>query len=187
MVIWKYQGDTAITVRGPETQASAAFSSSDAEFLGIQFKLGTFMPHLPVKSLVNAEAILPEANSKSFWLHSAAWEFPNFNNVDTFVERLVREGLLMRDPAVEAALNGQPIDLSVRTLQYRFLQSTGLTYNTIRQIERARHAMTLLQQGVPILDTVFEAGYFDQPHMTRALKQYVGQTPAQIARLDQFA
>jgi AraC-like DNA-binding protein len=29
-------------------------------------------------------------------------------------------------------------------------------------------------------DVVYEAGYFDQPHLTRALKHFIGQTPAQI-------
>jgi methylphosphotriester-DNA--protein-cysteine methyltransferase len=64
----------------------------------------------------------------------------------------------------------------------RFLTATGLTPGTIRQIERARHALTLLRQGRPILDVVFEAGYFDQPHLTRSLRQFMGRTPAQIAR-----
>jgi len=27
---------------------------------------------------------------------------------------------------------------------------------------------------------VYEAGYFDQPHLTRALKHFIGLTPAQI-------
>ena len=43
----------------------------------------------------------------------------------------------------------------------------------------------LLRQGVPILDTVHEAGYFDQPHLTRALKTLVGATPAEISRQTQ--
>jgi AraC-like DNA-binding protein len=44
--------------------------------------------------------------------------------------------------------------------------------------------MMLLEQGVSILDTVEQAGYFDQPHLTRSLKRYVGYTPAQILRLE---
>jgi methylphosphotriester-DNA--protein-cysteine methyltransferase len=48
------------------------------------------------------------------------------------------------------------------------------------QIERARYATTLLKQGVSILDSVELAGYADQPHLTRSLKRYIGQTPAQI-------
>jgi Transcriptional regulator containing an amidase domain and an AraC-type DNA-binding HTH domain len=31
-----------------------------------------------------------------------------------------------------------------------------------------------------ILDVVYEAGYYDQPHLTRSLKYFIGQTPAQI-------
>ena len=62
------------------------------------------------------------------------------------------------------------------------LRATGQTQKHIRHYERAQRAAALLRQGVPILDTVFEAGYFDQPHMTRALKQFVGYTPAQINR-----
>lgn len=51
----------------------------------------------------------------------------------------------------------------------------------MRQIERARYATTLLQQGLSIPDVVYDAGYFDQPHLTRSLKRYIGQTPAQLA------
>ena len=60
-----------------------------------------------------------------------------------------------------------------------------MTHSTIRQIERARHAANLLKQGVSILDTVPEAGYFDQAHLTRSLKYLIGQTPAQIIRGDE--
>jgi AraC-like DNA-binding protein len=50
----------------------------------------------------------------------------------------------------------------------------------VRQIECARYATLLLRQGLPILDVVYEAGYFDQPHLTRSLKHFIGQTPTQI-------
>lgn len=70
--------------------------------------------------------------------------------------------------------------MSLRTVQYRILRSTGLSQRTIRQIERARYAAILLKQGVSILDTVYEAGYSDQPHLTRSLKHFIGHTPAEI-------
>jgi methylphosphotriester-DNA--protein-cysteine methyltransferase len=50
-------------------------------------------------------------------------------------------------------------------------------------MKRAHHAQDLLEQGVSILDTVDEAGYFDQPHLTRSLKQFIGYTPAQLISL----
>ena len=182
MVIITFNGKTTITVRGPETKASQADFPADAEFVGITFKLGTFMPHLSLKTLLDRQdATLPEASSNSFWLHGSAWELPTFENADVFVERLIRQGILVRDPVVEAAIQGHPPDMSIRSLQYRFLQATGLTHKTIQQIERARFAVSLLERGTPILDTAFELGYFDQAHLTNSLKRFIGKTPAQIA------
>jgi AraC-like DNA-binding protein len=182
MVVTKYGGRTTLTVRGPETTATPTDCQwTGAEFFGIIFKLGAFMPHLPPGSVMDLrDANLPEATSQSFWLHGSAWQYPDYENADTFVDRLVRGSLLARAPIVEAALQGHLKDMTSRTAQRHFLHATGLTHTTIRQIERARHATILLQEGASILDTVFEAGYFDQPHLTRSLKHLVGQTPSQI-------
>jgi hypothetical protein len=187
MVITRWQGKTTITMRGPETKASQAPIPDDAEFFGIVFKLGTFMPHLPVNELVNSGITLPESVGASFTLHGSSWQMPTFDNADTFVQRLVRSGLLVRDPVVESVLQGRTPDFSVRSVQRRFLRSTGLTYNAIRQIERANHALNLLQRGVSILDAVHEAGYADQPHLTRSLKLLMGRTPAQIIAASKYA
>ncbi|MGH8246026.1 MAG: helix-turn-helix domain-containing protein, partial [Gammaproteobacteria bacterium] len=92
-------------------------------------------------------------------------------------------GLLVSDPVVNAALQDQLPEMPSRTVRHRFLRATGLTQSYIRQVKRAQHAAALLEQGLSILDTVHEAGYFDQPHLTRSLRQFVGRTPAQIIRM----
>ncbi|MBI4779765.1 MAG: helix-turn-helix transcriptional regulator [Oscillatoriophycideae cyanobacterium NC_groundwater_1537_Pr4_S-0.65um_50_18] len=181
IVVTRQDGKTTLTLRGPETKATPAPCPANAEFLGIQFKLGTFMPHLPVSSLVDSAATLPEATSQSFWLHHSAWQFPSYDNADTFVDQLVREGLLVREPIVDAALRGQLQGRSLRSVQRHFIQATGLTHCTIQQIERARQAADLLEQGVSILDTAEQTGYADQSHLTRSLKRFIGQTPAQMS------
>lgn len=184
MVVVTYNGETNLTLRGPATKAALADCPANAEFLGITFKLGTFIPHLPTSHRLDGnDVILPEASRKSFWLNSSTWQLPSYDNADTFVGRLMREGLLVHDPVVDAVLQGQPPALTLRSIQYRFLQATGLTHSVVRQIERAQHAAELLRQGVSILDTVHASGYFDQPHLTRSLKRFLGQTPAQIARV----
>jgi AraC-like DNA-binding protein len=181
MVVTRYRGRSILTVRGPETKATPAYLLADAEWFGIQFKPGTLMPHLTPQMVMDRRDVnLPEANSQSFWLYGSAWQFPDFENAETFVERLARECLLLHDPVVGAALHGQPLMASLRTVQRRFLQATGLTQGTVCQIERARYATTLLKQGTSILDTVHLAGFADQPHLTRSLKHLIGQTPAQI-------
>lgn len=182
MVVSKIQDKLYFTVRGPEIRATPAFHPENAEFIGIEFKPGTFMHKLPAAMIMDRhDANLPQASSKSFWLNGSAWEFPNYENTDTFVDWLARDGLLRHDPLVGSVLEGRPVELSLRTVQRRFLQTTGMTYNTVRAIERARYATMLLKDGVSILDTVDLAGYADQPHLTRAVKYFIGQTPAQIA------
>src|SRR5579859_5828278 len=184
IVVTRQMGKVFLTVRGPETQAMPMPVPEEAEFFGIVFRLGTFMPQLPASNLVDGQINLPEATSKSFWLNGSAWQFPDYDNADTFIERLVREGLLVREPIVDAALQGQLNEISLRSVQRRFLRATGLTHSAIRQIERAQRALALLEQGVSILDTVDQAGYADQAHLTRSLRRLMGQTPAQILRVN---
>jgi AraC-like DNA-binding protein len=186
IVVTRLRGKTTITVRGPETKATTAIVPAEGEFFGIVFKLGTFMPALLPKNLMDRrDAHLPVAGSGSFWMDSSVWEIPDFENADTFVERLVREGLLAHDPVVEAVLQGESQAFSPRALQYRFVRATGLPYKVIQQIARAQRAAALLQCGTPILDLAYELGYFDQSHLTNALKRFLGRTPAQIARMGQ--
>jgi AraC-like DNA-binding protein len=181
LVVTSYKGRRFITLRGPAAKAMPAYTPQDAEFFGIQFKPGAFMPDLPASMLVERQDLnLPEAAADSFWLKGSAWQYPDFENADTFLDWLVRDGLLVRDPVVEAVLLGRSVDASIRTVRRRFLRATGLTHGTLYQIERARYATALLKGGMSILDAVHEAGYFDQPHLTRSLKQYIGLTPAQI-------
>lgn len=186
MVVTRHRGRTMLTLRGPETKATPADCPAEGEWLGIRFKLGTFMPQLPAAKLLDRKDVnLPGATPQSFWLNGSAWEYPDFENAETFVARLVKAGVIARNSAVEAALQGEPQALSIRSAQRHFLQATGMTHSTFRQIERARHATNLLRQGVSILDTVHEAGYFDQAHLSRSLKNLIGQTPAKIVREDE--
>lgn len=182
MVITKQVGKITLSLRGPETKASPAPIPEDAEFLGIIFRHGTFMPLLPGSKLVDVEIHLPETGRNSFQLFGESWQFPNFENVDTFVGRLLRKDLVAHDQIVDDVLHGRTQDLSLRSIQRRFLHVTGLTYKSIQQVERARQAVTLLQSGVPILDATYQTGFFDQAHLTRSLKRLYGQTPGEIVK-----
>ncbi len=186
LVVSRLQGKVTMALRGPETKATPIGNApAEGEWVGILLKLGTFLPHLPTTSrLVDGGVDLTTASSNSFGLGGSNFQFPDYEHADIFVARLVREGLLLRDPLVEAALQGQLKDLTQRAVQYRFVQATGITQSTARQIERARYATFLLQHGVSILDTIEQAGYYDQPHLTRSLGRFIGQTPAQLLHHD---
>jgi AraC-like DNA-binding protein len=182
MVVVRLEGKTSLIIRGPETKATTAECPPNGEWFAIRFKLGTFMPawRPPVVS-DRHDIILPAATTRSFWLDGSAWEYPRFDSAEIFVDRLVRKRLVSFDPVVTAALRGESRNVTTRTIERRFQQVTGLTRGAIRQIERARRAAHLLRRGAPLLDVAFDVGYYDQAHLTRSLKRFVGQSPAKIA------
>ena len=184
MAVTRHQGRTSITLRGPETQATRADCPPDGEWLGIRFRLGTFMPRLTPGELRDRNDVtLPGAAGRSFWLNGSACDYPDFENADTFVDRLVRKGLIVRDPIVDTVLRGGAEARSIRSAQRHFLRATGISHGTVRQIERARRAAMLLRNGVPILDVVHAAGYYDQAHLTRSLRHRIGLTPLALSRM----
>lgn len=180
MCFVRHAGGLLPIVTGPLLNTGIVNFIPGIELIWIRFKLGVFMPHLSLPSLLDTEATLPAAAGQKFWLNSTAWHFPTYDNADTFVDRLMRQQAVVRDPLVAAALANQRPAVPDRTLRHRFLRATGLTQGRVRQIERAKHAAALLRQGTPILDVVYNAGYFDQPHLTRALRRWIGHTPAQL-------
>jgi len=184
MVFVKVNGRTHSLVVGPWSTSGVASWGKGAEILWVKFKLGTFMPHCPTRNILDTETNLSGAAHNAFWLHSSTWQLPDFENVETFVDWLVRDELLVSDPVVNTVLQDRMPDVASRTVRHRFLQATGLSHNYIRQMKRAQKAVALLEQDVPILDVVYELGYYDQPHLTRSLKQFIGYTPGQIACLN---
>jgi len=182
MVVTRQRGTARLTVRGPETKATTVAIPQEAEFFGIEFSLGSFMPGLPPGKLVDSSLALPSATKTSFWLDGSEWELPGPDNADVFVGRLVRAGLLVHDPLVPSALRGEVEGLSTRSVERRVSRATGLTRGAIGQIRRAERAAEMLGRGISPPDVAGKAGYADQPHLSRSLKRFLGQTPSQIAR-----
>ncbi|MFI6940086.1 helix-turn-helix domain-containing protein [Streptomyces sp. NPDC050418] len=184
LVFWEHQGAMQAAVLGPETKASHAPVPGDADFFGISFALGTSMPHLPVSRLVGGNAEIPDVTRRSVWLKGSAWHVPDYDNAEAFVRRMVREDIVDTDHVVPAVLGGAAPDVTDRTLQRRFVAATGQTQGAIRQIHRARQAAVLIQEGVSSQEVVHRLGYFDQPHLARSLKRYVGRTATQLSAPD---
>src|SRR5688572_19334081 len=126
LVVTRHQGRVAVMLRGPETRATRMSYPPDAEWLGIRLQPGAFLRSWPARELVDGGVTLPADTRASFWLDGSAWQAPDYDNADTFVARLVRAGLLGIDRAVPAALRGELPDASLRTVQRRFVQATGV-------------------------------------------------------------
>jgi hypothetical protein len=183
LLFLRQHGRVKVSVEGPLTKATPVTQAEGTEWFGVTFPLGTFLLSVSLRHLLDERATLPLAANTSFELASTSFPLPDYDNIETFVERLVREDLLVSDPVVKAVLAGHPPEMSLRTVRRRFLFATGLTYKVISQIERAKQTADLLERGLSLLDGAYQAGYADQSHMTRSLKHFIGYTPAHIARI----
>ena len=182
LLFLRQPGRVSVFVQGPLTRATPVTQAEGTEWLGITFAPGTFLSSVPARFLLDAQATLSLCAQTSFELAGSRFQFPDYENVETFVQRLVRKDVLVSDGTVKEVLAGQPPAMSLRTVRRRFLQATGLTYNASSRIERALQAQLLLERGVLLLEAAYQAGYADQSHMTRAFKHFIGYTPAQMAR-----
>jgi hypothetical protein len=180
IVVTAQDGRRQLTLRGPETRATVTAIPADTEFFGIVFKLGTFAPAMPLARLVDRAVALPAARRNSVWFDGSCWEIPTPDNADVFVDRLVRQGIVVRDAVGADACRSDLDGVSTRTLQRRVARATGLTRRTIRLIARAEAAVEALGKGVKAGDVALSLGYADQAHLIRSVKRFMGQTPAQV-------
>ena len=117
---------------------------------------------------------------RRFWLDGGRWETPGADDAEALVGRLISHGAVVRDPMVAGALRGDPPTVTRRTLERRFRAATGLTQGAVRQIQRARTAAVLLSSGEAVSDVAGTLGYYDEPHLSRALRRYVGRTAREL-------
>jgi AraC-like DNA-binding protein len=74
------------------------------------------------------------------------------------------------------------LDVSLRQLQRRFSQATGIGLKQFARIRRFREAASELAEMTPRpwCHVAIEAGYSDQSHLTREFLQLVGLSPKQM-------
>jgi helix-turn-helix protein len=178
-------GATTVHLRGPETRATMLPCPRDSEYFGVELRLGAYLPMFPPGRLANLrDVVLPRSSDGRILLAGRAWEMPTPQNVDVFVERLTRAGVLVFDPSIEDLRHGDrlPRAMSERTAQSRFVHAVGVSRRKLHHIERTRHAARMLRAGTAIPDVVSALGYYDQPHLTRAVTHLIGHSPAEVAR-----
>jgi AraC-like DNA-binding protein len=74
-------------------------------------------------------------------------------------------------------------NMSLRSLQTRFLAAVGLTVKEYARVQRLQATLRQLDTAAePIAQLVAASGFSDQAHATRELQQFTGLTPARLRR-----
>lgn len=183
----RFEGETILSFRGPETRATPMTVPGEAEFFGVELRLGAFMRPFRPATLANQQDVtLPVARNGRFSLLGDSWELPTPENVAVFVSRLERAGLLAYDPVVDDLWHDPTGRLARRTSQERFRNAVGIPRRTALHIARARAAAVRLRAGESIAEVTHGEGYFDQAHLTRTMRQLLGFTPAELVRTNRL-
>lgn len=182
LIFTERDGNYRILLSGPSSRATPVPYQTGNRNFGIRFRPGVFMPTLPANKMVNVVGALPKKTKHRFWLQGESWQLPTFDSIDEFLAKLSQRKLLAKDGLVAAVLSGQHPGVTERSVQRHFMHAVGLTPQYVQNIQRANHAVSLLQKGESITDTVIKLGYADQAHLTRHVKRASGRTPGEVIK-----
>jgi hypothetical protein len=180
IIIVKTAAGTNVFVNGVGRSAARVPYITGTEYVGITLKPGVFLRDLKGTDIVDSQHVLTKNGNAYVQLGGYTFKIPTFDTAELFVEALLEKDILLINPIVSSFDEGDAKSFSGRSLRRHVAQTTGLSPYFFHQIQRAQHAVQLLQRGMPIAQAAAEAGYTDQAHMTKAVKQLIGRTPAQI-------
>jgi AraC-like DNA-binding protein len=184
-LIWQ---DGTVFVAGPDTTAQVGRASPGSRFFALRFGSGTgpAVLGLPASEVVDrrvpldllwpAEPVrrIAEAADPLAALTEAArerWREPD--RVMVAMAAACRAG---RPVGAIAHRSG----LSPRQLQRRSNTAFGYGPKTLARVFRLQRAVTLARQGSPFAAVSAEAGYADQPHLSREVRALAGVPLGQL-------
>ncbi|MFB7510924.1 helix-turn-helix transcriptional regulator [Streptomyces broussonetiae] len=178
-----------LLVAGPDTRAYVP-EGPDRIWAGIRFFPGTApallgVPALELRDLrVESADLWPAARVRRLLDRIEAAADPAAALEDIALDLAARaadpDPLLRR--LVERLDEGRPVSataaelgIAVRTLHRRCLSAFGYGPKTLARILRLQRALKLARSGLPYAETAIRAGYADQPHLAREVRELAGR------------
>jgi AraC-like DNA-binding protein len=184
-----------ISIAGPDTHAQLFASESGSQMTGLRFAPGD-APRLlgvpaheltdqrvgldqiweparvrRVAELVAASAVPGDA------LETVALQFrPDPDDDAVLVEQIVA----LAQAGYNSSAIADRVGFSARQLQRRSTAAFGYGAKTLGRILRLRRALALVHAGVRTADSAARAGYADQSHLAREVKDLAGVTITQL-------
>lgn len=185
--------DGLLLVAGPDTAGYQAQARPGSRWVGLRFAPGTGPALLgtPARELrdlrVPLDALWPAAAARR--LAERAADDPAAV-LDAWAEARLAEcgpgdpvaaavaGALAARAGVAAA--AAAVGLGERQLRRRCEAAFGYGPKTLARVLRLQRALDLARRGTPLASVAAEAGYADQPHLTREVRALTGLPPGEL-------
>jgi len=177
-----------IMVAGPDTNASVSPRGDGEPFVGLRFRPGALprllgvpaaelrnqrVPLGALRSVASHRSLVDVAvalDSEAARPETAPWSLPLLRHVTAALAGGAPVSMVARD-----------IGWSTRTLQRHCSAVYGYGPATLRRVLRFRRAVALVNDGNPPAEVAARAGYADQPHLHREVRELAGVALSQLA------
>ncbi|WP_308163460.1 helix-turn-helix domain-containing protein [Nocardia alni] len=188
-----------LVVAGPDTRAYQAAIAPGARIAGIRFFPGTAPTLLavPAHELLDRRVDLADLWGAARVRHLTAAVASASDPVAALeliaVRRAAETG--PADPALRAVVRrlaagasvagaADTLGLTERTLRRMSLSAFGYGPKMLARILRLQHVLALARSGTPFAETAFRAGYADQAHMSREVRELSGMPLGRLISRD---
>lgn len=180
--------DGRLLVAGPDTRAHLT-SGPPGPWAGVRFPPGTAPALLGVPAhelrdrRVDLADLWPAGDVRRLTARVDAADDPAHGLEEVALSVAARaappDPLLARlvtalDAGRPVARTADELGLGARQLHRRSLTAFGYGPKTLARILRMRRALALARAGVPLAETAARAGYADQPHLARDVRDLAG-------------
>jgi AraC-like DNA-binding protein len=177
-----------LLVAGPDTRAYVPEGPA-ARWAGLRFHPGTAPAFLGVPAAelrdrrVELADLWPAREVRRLRARIDAAADPATALEESVLERaadldppdpLLRRLVTALDAGRPVATTADELGLGTRQLHRRCLVAFGYGPKTLARILRLQRALALARSGVPFAETAVRAGYADQPHLARDVKELAG-------------
>ena len=186
-----------LIVAGPATRPLLPQAPRGQPRVGVRFRIGAagVALELPVDELLDRTAAVSDVWADGHELTERVAEAPGVSarlsvlsrGVAARLERapapdpLLRSAVLeLRRPRIRVAELSQRLSISERQLRRRFESAVGYSPRTLSRVLRLQRFLALAGDGRGLARLAAEAGYADQPHLTRDCAELAGLPAAAL-------
>src|SRR4051794_7853204 len=184
-VVWT---GVELAVAGPATQVARPHTAPEPTKLGVRFRMGAAGAALglPADELLDQVVPLSEIwggrldppRDLAGLVHTVAARLPHVDDLDPLARAAVVATARSEPGAGEL---GRMLGLSERQLLRRFRRAVGYGPRTLARIMRFQRFLALAEgQPADLGRLAADAGYADQPHLTREARRLAGRTPLEL-------